>query len=62
VSISFSRKFLILSGIVLLLFALFMGETALLRIVTVQRSEIEKELRVQETALRRQVFGKTRLV
>jgi len=62
VSISFSRKFLILSGIVLLLFALFMGETALLRIVTVQRSEIEKELRVQETALRRQVLGKTRLV
>ena len=61
-TISFSRKFIVLAGAVLLLFALFLGETALLRVVTVQRGEIEKELRVQESALRRQVLGKTQLV
>jgi hypothetical protein len=61
-NISFGKKFIILSGIVLILFALFLGETALLRVVTVQRSEIERELKIQETALRRQVLGKTRLV
>lgn len=60
--ISFSKKFIVLAGVVLLLFALILGETALLRIVTVQRGEIERELRVQESALRRQVLGKTRLV
>ncbi len=60
--IPFGRKFFILTGVLLALFALFLGETALLRVVTVQRSEIERELRVQDLALRRQVLGKTRLV
>jgi|GEM_PF-3456491 hypothetical protein len=61
-NISFSRKFIVLAGAILLLFALFLGETALLRVATVQRGEIEKELRIQEMALRRQVMAKTRLV
>ena len=62
VNLSISRKFVILSALLLLLFALFLGENALFRVVAVQRAEIEKELRIQEMTLRKQVLGKTRLV
>ncbi len=61
-NLSISRKFIVLCGLLLLLLALFLGETALLRAVAVQRAEIEKELRIQELTLRRQVLGKARLV
>ena len=61
-NLSISRKFVILSALLLLLFALFLGENALFRVVAVQRAEIEKELRIQEMTLRKQVLGKTRLV
>jgi len=61
-SISLNKKFIVLTGAILLLLALFLGETALLRVTTMQRGEIDKEIRIQEIALRNQVMAKTRLV